>query len=176
MPRRLTLRQLADREDRVHAYVEGLVGDPAARDRTLLRAGVYRWYAKLFRVYVRRGGDGVEGAEAFRRATFLYWCASALPGCLTGVDELAESHQEELLADLERYCEAGALDAQLRWMLAHYHARSPAVFGRHPELRALQGVLRDTGGDEWRCAEPEARQFRHRGLMGHYWTHVLRAR
>jgi hypothetical protein len=173
--RRATLGELAAREDRLHEQVEAATGTPAARDAALERAGVYHDYAKIFRAYVRRSGTGAEGTEALRRATFLAWCAATLPNCLTGVDELAESEQAEVVAWLDDLCAEGGLDPQLAWMLGHYHARCPAALGRFAARRALQEFLLHTAGGDWRAAAPDERDFEHRGLMGRYWRSVLQA-
>jgi hypothetical protein len=167
--RRRTLRDLAVLEDRLLAQVWSAEGTPAARDAVLQRAGIYRTYARLFRAYVRRSGDGVEGAEALRRAAFLLWCSAALPGCLTGVDELAESEQDEVIEWLDLVCKAGTLDTQLAWMLPHYDARCPTVFRRLGERPSLRSFLLDASADSWRTVALESRWFDGRGLMGHYW-------
>jgi len=47
------------------------------------------------------------------------------------------------------------------------------VFGRFTWAKALQQVLTLTFPQAWRAAEPEARHFEHRGLMGRFWQQVL---
>jgi hypothetical protein len=87
--------------------------------------------------------------------------------------ELAESQELDVVETLDHLCERGTLDPQLRWMLGYYHGRFPAVFGRFEKTRALQRVLRRTFPEAWRAAEPETRDFEHRGLMGRFWNDVI---
>jgi hypothetical protein len=171
--RKLSVRKLGQYEDRLLAFVTTRVGDPASRDRALERAGVYRKYAKVVEAYWRRSGDGVEGREALRRTVFLLWCSATQPCCLTGLGEINATMQDEVIYDLDRACEDGQLDAQLRWMLAYYHAQYPIVFRRFTSASALQQLLLDASGDEWRATDPTPHDFAERGLMGRFWLQVL---
>jgi len=171
----LTVRQLGDYEDRLLAVVTRCTGDAAARDRELERGGIYRRYAQVFAAYWDRSGDGVEGLEALRRTTFLLWCAQTQPCCLTGVGEIAETWQEEVLDQLDYLAGSDQVDPQLAWMLGYYHAEYPIVFGRHLWARHLRAFLAETTGGDWRRAEPTPRDFAQRGLMGRFWTQVVEA-
>jgi hypothetical protein len=147
-------------------------GDAAALDRELERRGVYRQYAKVFAAYWRRSGDGVEGLEALRRTIFLLWCSQTQPCCLTGVSEIAEIRQVDVVEYLDSLVSEG-VDLQLTWMLGYYHAKYPIVFDRYHWAQHLHALLAATTGDDWRRAEPTARDFAQRGLMGRFWTQVL---
>ncbi|HEY2378248.1 MAG TPA: hypothetical protein VGH98_19885 [Gemmatimonadaceae bacterium] len=111
--------------------------------------------------------------EALRRVAFLLWCAATQPACLTGVAELTESQELDVVETLDGVCKEGELDPQLRWMLGYYHGRFPAVFGRFERARALQHVLKQTFPEAWRSADREARHFEGRGLMGRFWSDVI---
>ena len=167
-----SMREIESHEQYLLAFVTSLSGDAATRDRALQRRGVYKEYAKVVTAYLERIGDGVEGLEALRRATFLLWCSATQPACLTGVGELTESDEKEIIAWLDDACAAGDLDPQLRWMLGYYHGAYPDVFGRFTQARALQRVLASVFPEAWRAAEPELRHFTARGLMGHYWSQI----
>ena len=174
-PPHLTVRQIAEYEDRLLAVVTGCTGDAAARDRLLERRGVYRRYAKVFAAYWDRSGDGVEGLEALRRTTFLFWCSQTQPSCLTGVGGLSETDGEGVVDYLDSLASCDAVDAQLRWMLGYYHAHYPVVFDRYGWARHLHALLATTTGGDWRRAEPAARDFAGRGLMGRFWAQVVAA-
>lgn len=174
VPRALpTMREIESHEEYLLDFVTSLTGDAATRDRILERRGIYKEYAKIFTAYLDHVGDGVEGLEALRRVTFLLWCAATQPACLTGVDELSEAQEEMVVSWLDAACNDDTLDPQLRWMLGYYHGAYPDVFGRFTKARALQRVLARTFPESWRIAEPEARHFAGRGLMGHFWSQIV---
>jgi hypothetical protein len=169
------VQDLGRYEDRLLAFVTSRTGDAERRDRALERAGVYRLYGKVFAAYCRRSGDGVEGREATRRAVFLLWCSATQPCCLTGVGELGETMQVELIESVDWWCESG-LDPQLQWMLAHYHALYPVAFRQFTWASALQRLLLTSSADAWRAVEPAPHHFVGRGLMGRYWMQLLQER
>lgn len=173
--RQFTVHQLGEQEDRLLAVVASLTGDAAERDRALARAGVYRDYAAIIDAYSRRSGDGVEGAEAFRRTVFFVWCSAAYPACLTGVAELGEVFEDDVMSWLDDECAAEMLDPQLQWMLGYYYAQYPTVFTRFGNATNLHRVLDDASWDDWRRAEPSPRDFAERGLMGYFWREILRS-
>ena len=172
-PRVPSMREVESHEQYLHTFVASLAGDAATRDRTLERRGIYKEYAKVFNAYLEHVGDGLEGIEALRRVTFLLWCSATQPACLTGVDELGETQEAEVISWLEDACAENTLDPQLRWMLGYYHGAFPEVFGRFTHARALQRVLARTFPESWRAAAAEPRHFVGRGLMGHYWSQII---
>ena len=173
LPSTSSLTAIADHEEYLFAFVIALTGDPAERDRTLARRGVYAQYSIIFDAYLELAGDGVEGNEALRRATFLAWCSATQPACLTGVGEFSESQEEGVVAELDDACAYEELDPQLRWMLGYYHGAYPEVFGRFLSARALQGLLERSFPQSWRLAEPEPRHFAGRGLIGRFCRSVV---
>ena len=168
-----SLSEIGDHEEYLHTFVSALAGDAATRDRALERRGIYREYSRIFRAYLDNVGDGVQGTEALRRATFLLWCSASQPPCLTGVGEISESQEEEVIETLDEACADGTLDPQLRWMLGYYHGAYPEVFGRFLSAHSLQRILSRTFPEAWRAAEPEPRHFLRRGLMGRFWTQLI---
>jgi hypothetical protein len=67
-------------------------------------------------------------------------------------------------------------DAELRWMLGHYHALGPSVLELYGASPRLVRMAREAGGDAWRAADIGRASMAGRGQLGRYWTALLDAR
>ena len=173
----LTLADLTAWEERVAARVAAASGSAEERDRALERDGVYASYPRICEGYLARAyatRREPDGREALRRLVYLVWCSGARPAFLTGVAELPDEMFDAVASELDDQCQRGALDPELRWMLAWYHAAAPEVFGRFHDYHALQRHLAGGSAEEWRRAAPRPEDFRGRGQMGRYWEAVVR--
>jgi hypothetical protein len=170
----ITLSELAAWEGRLAREVARATGTVEEQDRQLTRAGVYAEYGAIFSSYVALVSEDPDGLEALKRAAFLAWYAVAQPSVLSGIGDLPESAVRRVFEELDRRCRAGPVDAELRFMVPRYFEVADFAFTRFPGLRGIEAVAGDAP-DEPRDALPRsADQFRGRGLMGEYWSAVVR--
>jgi hypothetical protein len=163
------LSKLAAREAELVAQVQAASGSGSRRTQTLEAAGVFAAYRDVHRAYVALLPDG----EALKRALFIQWFSSTEPPCFSGIAAPDRDAERAVFDELERRAQAGALDAELRWMLSWYRVVSDFYFPpaeRFPSLRAAL-ESHDQPVETARRAHPP---LDGRGQMGDYWRSVLR--
>jgi hypothetical protein len=164
----ITLRDLANWESRVATIVgqtEGLLED---RDRALERSGLYAEYPAILSGYLALLDDEGSALEALKRAVFLVWYSAVEPPMLSGIAELPESAVRATLEALERACREGAIDDELRWMVAWYHRAGDYALLRTPGLLALEAEI--AGASTWERPPARDERMADRGLLGRYWS------
>ena len=67
------------------------------------------------------------------------------------------------------------LDAEFRWMLAHYCLIADYTFPDLDSRPNLRTLLANEEADGWRTQSIEAEKMDGRGLMGDYWRSILEA-
>jgi hypothetical protein len=175
----ITLRELANWEDRLLHTVERAGGDVEERDRLLESRGVYADYAAIFQTYVDyvdRVVDPSEVAESLKRAVFISWYAAAAPSVLSGIGELPELGVRTIGERVDALCRGGALDPELAVMLPHYYAGADFALTRLADLRDLVRHASSTDPVAWRAEGWTAERFVDRGQMGRYWRKLVAGR
>lgn len=175
----ITLRELANWEDRLLHAVERARGDVEERDRLLEARGVYADYAAIFQTYVdyvERVLDPGEVVESLKRATFLSWYAAAAPSVLSGLAELPELGVRTVGERLDALCRADTLDDELAVMLPHYYAGADFALTRLADLRDLVRYAASADPEAWRAEGWTAERFVDRGQMGRYWRRLVESR
>jgi hypothetical protein len=168
----LSLSSLAGWEESVLSSIAGARGTLEQRDRQIERSGMYGEYPAIVRAYIELFGDEDSALEALKRALFLVWqSAMALPAD-TGLAALPEGTARLVVEQLDDAIRRGSDDAELRWMLAWYHAEGSFVlelFGGTARVLRLAGAL---DGQSWRAMSITPATMTRRGQMGRYWLEL----
>ena len=136
-------------------------------------AGIFRQYSEIFGALVSLSKGSEPELEALKRATFLVWYENAEPACFSGVADLP-SDSRDTIADLIEPL-VPKLDAEFRWMLAHYCLIADYTFPDMDSRPNLRTLLANEEADGWRTQSIEAEKMDGRGLMGDYWRSILEA-
>ena len=166
----LSLNSLAGWEDAVLASIAGATGDIEERDRQIERSGVYGEYPAIVRAYEELFADEESSGEAIKRAVFLVWRGSVETPAVTCIAPLPDGTVRAVVEALEARERHGLADAEQRWMLAWYHARSPDLLGLYGATQGLLDAAVAMPADAWRAAGITAAGMALRGQMGRYWT------
>ncbi|MFL5618560.1 MAG: hypothetical protein ACJ79A_09230 [Gemmatimonadaceae bacterium] len=166
----LGLGTLSGWEDAVLASVRGATGTPDERDAQIERSGLYGEYPAIVSGYVEHFSDADTALEALKRAYFLVWRGAMATPADSGIASLPEGTIRQVIDELDAWARRGASDAELRWMLGHYHAIGPSVLDLYGASMPLIRLAADTGGDAWRAAGITRASMAGRGQLGRYWT------
>ena len=174
-PRRpmLALTSLAGWEDAVLASVAGATGTPDERDAQIERSGLYGEYPAIVNAYIEHFGDADSGMEALKRAYFLVWRGAMATPADSGIASLPDGTIRLVIDEIDAWARRGATDAELRWMLGHYHAVGPSVLELYGASAPLIRLASDVGGDAWHDAGIDRAAMAGRGQLGRYWTALI---
>ena len=169
----LALSSLAGWEDAVLASVRGAAGTPDERDAQIERSGLYGEYPAIVSAYIEHFADAESGLEALKRAYFLVWRGAMAAPADSGIASLPDGTIRRVIDEIDAWARRGATDAELRWMLGHYHAVGPSVLELYGASAVLIRLAADVGGDAWRHAGIDRAAMAGRGQLGRYWTALL---
>ena len=172
----MNLSALAHWESAVLASIAGATGTIDERDAQITRSGLYAEYPTIFGSYLELARDSHDGAtalEALKRSVFLAWWSSNAPPVETGLAELPESEVRELMAVLEHAIHTGAVDEELRLMLAWYRETFGYPFDHYGPVRPLDEFIGDLSSNDVRERGAAGIRRHDRGQLGRYWSQVL---
>jgi hypothetical protein len=170
----LGLSTLAGWEDAVLASIRGASGTPDQRDAQIERSGLYGEYPAIVNAYIEHFSDPDSSLEALKRAYFLVWRSAMATPAETGMAPLPDGTIRVVIDELDAWARRDAADAELGWMLGHYHALGPSVlelYGASARLILVAGVA---GPETWRDADITSASMSGRGQMGRYWTEIAK--
>ena len=166
----LSLSSLSGWEDAVLASVRGATGTPDERDAQIERSGLYGEYPAIVSAYTEHFVDADSALEALKRAYFLVWRGAMATPADSGIASLPDGTIRLVIDELDAWGRRGAVDAELRWMLGHYHAVGPSVLELYGASLPLIRLAVETGGEAWRRAGITRASMAGRGQLGRYWT------
>ena len=166
----LGLSSLSGWEEAVLASVGGATGTLEERDAQIERSGLYGEYPAIVSAYIEHFSDAESALEALKRAYFLVWRGAMAPPAESGIASVPDGTIRLVIDELDAWARRGATDAELRWMLGHYHGVGPTVLELYGASAQLVRLAADTGGDAWRAAGFAKASMAGRGQLGRYWT------
>jgi hypothetical protein len=168
----LSLSSIAGWEDAILASIAGARGTHEERDRQIERSGVYGEYPAIVRAYEEHFVDSESGGEALKRALFLVWRGAMELPVQTGIAPLPDSTVRAVIDELDASVRHLAIDDELAWMLAWYHAQSPYLLELYGATPALLRAASSRDATAWRGAGITPPMMAQRGQMGRYWTEL----
>lgn len=172
----LALSTLAGWEDAVLASVRGASGTPDERDAQIERSGLYGEYPAIVNAYIEHFSNPDSALEALKRSYFLVWRGAMATPAESGIASLPDGTIRNVMDELDAWARREVSEAELRWMLGHYHAVGPSVLELFGASRRLVRLAAGAGGDAWRTADVDRSSMAGRGQLGRYWTALLERR
>lgn len=160
------LNELAEKERQIGLTVAALAGTPEDRLRRLEEQEVFAQYNEIFSVYARHSS---HNTEALKRALFLLWFACMEHPACSGVQQVANTVQQEVLHQLGERLRKNKADYELRWMLSHY--ASQPCSDDPDKFAAVFEVLKPPVALP---ASVDEEGMKKRGLMGVFWNFFFR--
>lgn len=152
------------------ASIAGASGTLEERDSQIERSGLYGEYPAIVSAYIELFSDPESTLEALKRALFLVWRSATVSPTECGVAPLPDGTVRAIIDELESRARRDAVDAELGWMLGHYHALGPTVLELYRASDQLVTLAESASDDDWRRAKIDAGALRRRGQMGRYWS------
>jgi hypothetical protein len=87
-----------------------------------------------------------------KRGLFIQWYACTEPNYLTGIEQLDEEAEKNIINIVEEKIQNNSLDSELKWML-NYYADWDYVFDRFKNREGLAELIanRTDGSTAWTC-------------------------
>src|SRR5690349_21682790 len=114
---KMALQELANKEDDLYIKVKELTHHPQTEDSHKKLQEIFLEYKKIHQAYASLS---LRNIEALKRALFIQWYAIAEPSFLTGIADLDENAQTQILQKLNELIKANEIDDELIWMLNYY--------------------------------------------------------
>ena len=162
----MTIEQIANLETELYStvldlYKKGPTGELTERLKT-----VFDSYKQVHEHY---SGLAKEQDEALKRGLFIQWYAMTEPSYLTGIGELNEEAEKNIIKLVEDKIQNNALDNELKWML-NYYANWDFVFERFKISKGLVELIANRTDDLPVGLIIDKIAMNKRGQMGAYWN------
>jgi hypothetical protein len=129
-------------------------------------------FASYQKVHQQYSDWANENDEALKRGLFIQWYALTEPNYLTGIGNLNENAQEQIIGIIEKKIQNNSLDDELKWML-NYYANWGWVFERFKKYDGLSHIIANRTENLFPHAI-DRNEMKKRGQMGSYWNSLTR--
>ncbi|MBP7260608.1 MAG: hypothetical protein KBB37_04910 [Bacteroidia bacterium] len=162
----MTLEQLAKSETELYSTILDLQKKEQTEALNEKQRTVFALYRQVHRHYSYLAK---EQEEALKRGLFIQWYACTEPNYLTGIEQLDEEAEKNIINIVEEKIQNNTLDSELKWML-NYYADWDYVFDRFKNREGLAELIANrTDGLPIGLVIDKA-EMNKRGQMGIYWN------
>ena len=162
----MTIEQIANIETKLYSTVLDLYKKEPTEELTEKLKTVFESYKQVHRLY---SDLAKEQNEALKRRLFIQWYAMTEPSYLTGIGELDEEAEKNIIDLVEDKIQNNALDTELKWML-NYYANWEFVFDRFKNSKGLAELTANRIDDLPVGLIIDKIAMNKRGQMGVYWN------
>lgn len=131
----MTNKELAEKENQLYTKVIALFTENANENLE----NIFTAYNQIFEAYVNLAKYDVE---ALKRSLFIHWYSFSEPNYLSGIPQLSEKKEKELLEILEEKIINNELDAESNWML-NYYSNWDYIYERFQEFNAINNFVKN---------------------------------
>lgn len=125
-------------------------------------------FATYKEIHKRYSDLAKEQDEALKRGLFIQWYSITEPNFLTGINEIDEKAEENIIDIIEEKIQEKSLDNELKWML-NYYANWEFVFERFKNRQGLAELISNRK-DIPNNLIIDKIEMNKRGQMGKYWN------
>lgn len=161
----MTVEQLAEKETDLYSIVLDLNKEKQSLETLEKLKNIFISYRQIHRLYANIA-DKQE--EALKRGLFIQWYAITEPADLTGISELDEEAELNIIKILENKIQTESLDSELKWML-NYYASWDYVFDRFKNFEGLKNFVQNRT-EGYFPSVIDHLSMKTRGQMGKYWN------
>ncbi len=162
----MTTEQLANTETELYSTVLDLYEKGQREELTEELKTVFAAYRQVHKHY---SDLAKEDDEALKRGLFIQWYAITEPGYLTGILELDEEAEQNIIDLVEEKIQNNSLDTELKWML-NYYATWDYVFDRFKNRKGLAELIANRTDGLPLGLVIDKVAMKQRGQMGTYWN------
>jgi len=161
----MTIEQLAEKESDLYSIVLDLNKEKQTQETIEKLKNVFISYRQIHKLYADLAD---KQDEALKRGLFIQWYAITEPADLTGICELDEQAELNIINLLESKIQTDSVDNELKWML-NYYASWDFVFDRFKKFTGLKNFVQNRT-EEYFPSKIDRISMATRGQMGIYWN------
>ena len=162
----MTIEQLANAEMELHSTVLDIY---SAKQSEELNERLKTVFALYRQVHISYALLAKEQDEALKRGLFIQWYSMTEPSYISGIDQLDEEAEHNIIDALEEKIQNNTLDSELNWML-NYYANWDFVFERFNNRKGLVEFISHKTDRLPPGLEIDKADMKKRGQMGDYWN------
>ena len=160
----MTLQELAIKENELHSKVIDLYHQPSTTNTSKQLNEIFIEYKKVHQLYADQSSGDIE---ALKRGLFIQWYAIAEPSFLTGISDLDEEAETQILRRLDQL-KVNEIEEELSWML-NYYSNWKWIFEINKTFTGFnKNIVNDQNNKLPETIDREA--MKKRGGMGRYWN------
>ncbi len=161
----MTLQELARREEKLYSKVDGLYNQPQSVKVKEQFREIFSEYKRIHQQYAQLSSADIE---ALKRGLFIQWYALTEPNYLTGIADLDENAENNIICNLNEGIAAGKADNELIWML-NYYSNWHWVFERLQSFKGFDSEI--VNEQNYKLpGKIDRKEMEQRGQMGRYWN------
>ena len=160
----MTIEDLTEKENELYFKVRSLNGTIEEKYCQIVTLGISEEYKVIHQNYSELSAENIE---ALKRGIFLNWFAVSEPTFLTGIEELNENAQENIVKEINERLKNGTVDSELNWMLDYYKSWDYA-FTKFEKYHLFNAKIMSK--KETELPNIEKKEMESRGQMGIYWS------
>ncbi|MGN6617362.1 MAG: hypothetical protein ACTHJ5_09310 [Ilyomonas sp.] len=158
------LQELANKEDDLYIKVKELAHHPQTDVSRKKLQEIFLEYKKIHQTYASLS---LHNIEALKRGLFIQWYAIAEPSFLTGISDLDEEAETQILRRLDQL-KVNEIEEELSWML-NYYSNWKWIFEINKTFTGFnKNIVNDQNNKLPETIDREA--MKKRGGMGRYWN------
>ncbi|RZJ78521.1 MAG: hypothetical protein EOO47_13570 [Flavobacterium sp.] len=176
----ITFENLSNKELELYEHVCELRGSIEEKHTKLIIDGTYEKYREVHRNYFNlflSTKNDVEKLEILKRLTFLNWYSFTEPSFFTGIEDLDKSIIFKSYSILDDYLTTHKIDRELRFMLSYYSSFEWAILEfSEGELHELTRFVKKSFDIPFETLSHKIimEEMQNRGMMGIYWSSMIR--
>jgi hypothetical protein len=162
----MTIEKLAKTETELCSIVLDLYNKEQTSELSEKLKTVFASYRQVHKHY---SDLARENDEALKRGLFIQWYAITEPNYLTGIEELDQEAEENIIDLIELKIQNKSLDTELTWML-NYYANWGFVFDKFKNRKGLEEIIKNRSDGLPLGLIIDIEEMKQRGQMGLYWN------
>jgi hypothetical protein len=162
----MAIEQLAKTETELYSTVLDLYKKEQTEE---LNEKLKTVFASYRQVHIHYSDLAKEQEEALKRGLFIQWYACTEPNYLTGIEQLDEEAEKNIINIVEEKIQNNSLDSELKWML-NYYANWDYVFDRFKNREGLAELIANRTDGLPLGLDIDKTTMSKRGQMGTYWN------
>ena len=162
----MTIEQLAKIENELYSTVLDIYENGQTEELNEKLKTIFASYRQVHRQYSELAK---EQNEALKRGLFIQWYAITEPSYLTGIEELDEVSEKNIIDLIEEKIQNNSLDTELKWML-NYYATWDFVFDKFKNRKGLAEIIANKTDELPLGLVIDKEEMNKRGQMGMYWN------
>ena len=165
----MTIDQLTKFENELYLTVVEIYNKEQTTELNEELKTIFASYKQVHKNYADLSNNDYE---ALKRGLFIQWYACIEPSYFTGIAEIDQEAEKNIIDNIEKHIQNKTLDVELKWML-NYFASWDFVFARFSTRKGLVELIANRT-EEFFPTKIDNEAMSTRGQMGKYWNSIIK--